>query len=264
MDVTKESFKVSTYPNIVVAVTETRTLNLALQVGTVSESVQVDSSTEQLQTESSALGHVTNEEMVENLPLVTRNYTQIIGLSPGVATDVTNAASLGRGGGNSTDEPFVANGGTGSDNNFQMNGMEINDLQGSGFFSGGVAVPNPDTIQEFKVQTGLYDAAYGRNAGANVDVVTKGGTNQFHGTLFEFFRNEALNANEYFRKLNDQPRQILRQNQFGFTFGGPVRKDKLFFFTSYQGTRQLNGIDVNCSSTVSTPPLTNDRSAAAL
>ena len=91
VDVTKESFKVSTYPNIVVAVTETRTLNLALQVGTVSESVQVDSSTEQLQTESSALGHVTNEEMVENLPLVTRNYTQIIGLSPGVATDVTNA-----------------------------------------------------------------------------------------------------------------------------------------------------------------------------
>jgi hypothetical protein len=264
IEVTKESFKVSTYPKIVVAVTETRTLNLALQVGAVSESVQVDSSTEQLQTESSALGHVTNEEMVENLPLVTRNYTQIIGLSPGVASDVTNAASLGRGGGNSTDEPFVANGGTGSDNNFQMNGMEINDLQGSGFFSGGVAVPNPDTIQEFKVQTGQYDAAFGRNAGANVDVVTKGGTNQFHGTIFEFFRNEKLNANEYFRKLNSQPRQVLRQNQFGFTFGGPIRKDKLFFFTSYQGTRQLNGIDVNCSSTVSTPPLTNDRSAAAL
>jgi hypothetical protein len=245
-------------------VTETRTLNVALQVGSVSESVQVDSSTEQLQTQSSALGHVTNEEMVENLPLVTRNYTQIIALSPGVAADVTNAGGLGRGSGSSGDEPFVANGGAGSDNNFQMNGMEINDLQGSGFFSGGVAVPNPDTIQEFKVQTGQYDAAYGRNAGANVDVVTKGGSNQFHGTLFEFFRNEALNANEYFRKLNNQPRQVLRQNQFGFTFGGPIRKDKLFFFTSYQGTRQLNGIDVNCSSSVSTPPLTNDRSAAAL
>ena len=264
VDVSKESFKVTTYPNIVVGVTETRTLNVFLQVGTVSERVEVNSSTEQLQTESSALGHVTNEQMVENLPLVTRNYTQIIGLSPGVATEVTNAADLGRGRGSSSDAPFVANGGTGSDNNFQMNGMEINDLQGSGFFSGGVAVPNPDTIQEFKVQTGQYDASYGRNAGANVDVVTKGGTNQFHGTLFEFFRNEALNANEYFRKLNNQPRQVLRQNQFGFTFGGPIRKDKLFFFTSYQGTRQLNGVDSNCSSTVSTPPLTNDRSAAAL
>jgi len=264
VDVSKQSFKVSTYPNIVVAVTETRTLNLGLQVGTVTESVQVDSSTEQLQTESSGLGHVTNSQMVENLPLVTRNYTQIVGLSPGVAADVTNAGSLGRGGGSDGGEPFVANGGSSMDNNFQMNGVEINDVQHSGFLSGGVAVPNPDTIQEFKVQTGQFDAAFGRNAGANVDVVTKGGSNEYHGTLFEFFRNEKLNANEYFRKLNDQPRQILRQNQFGFTFGGPIRKDKLFFFTSYQGTRQLNGVDVNCSSTISTPPLTNDRSAAAL
>ena len=264
LDVTKESFKVSTYPNIIVAVTETRSLNVALQVGTVSESVEVDAAAQQLQTESSALGHVTNSQMVENLPLVTRNYTQIVGLSPGVATDVTNAGSLGRGGGGTGDEPFVANGGSSMDNNFQMNGVEINDLQHSGFLSGGVAVPNPDTIQEFKVQTGQFDAAFGRNAGANVDVVTKGGSNQYHGTLFEFFRNEALNANEYFRKLNNQPRQILRQNQFGFTFGGPIRKDKLFFFTSYQGTRQLNGVDPNCSSTISTPPLTNDRSPAGI
>jgi hypothetical protein len=264
VEVTKESFKVSSYPNIVVAVTETRTLNLALQVGTVSESVQVDASAQQLQTESSALGHVTNSQMVEDLPLVTRNYTQIIALSPGVAADVTNAGGLGRGSGSDGDEPFVANGGSSMDNNFQMNGVEINDIQHSGFLSGGVAVPNPDTIQEFKVQTGQYDAAYGRNAGANVDVVTKGGTNSYHGTLFEFFRNEALNANEYFRNLNNQPRQILRQNQFGFTFGGPIRKDKLLFFTSYQGTRQLNGIDPNCSSNVTTPALTDDRSPAAL
>jgi len=264
VDVTKESFKVSTYPNIIVAVTETRSLNLALQVGTVSESIQVEASAQQLQTESSALGHVTNSEMVETLPLVTRNYTQIVGLSPGVAADVTNAGSLGRGGGSDGSEPFVANGGSSMDNNFQMNGVEINDLQHSGFLSGGVAVPNPDTIQEFKVQTGQFDAAFGRNAGANVDVVTKGGSNQYHGTLFEFFRNDALNANEYFRKLNNQPRQILRQNQFGFTFGGPIRKDRLFFFTSYQGTRQLNGVDANCSSTISTPPLTDDRSPQAL
>jgi 3-keto-disaccharide hydrolase/TonB-dependent Receptor Plug Domain len=256
---TKRAFR-----NYQLHIEETRTLNLELQVGTVSESVQVDASTQQLQTESSALGHVTNSEMVENLPLVTRNYTQIVGLSPGVAADVTNAGSLGRGGGSDGSEAFVANGGSSMDNNFQMNGVEINDLQHSGFLSGGVAVPNPDTIQEFKVQTGQFDAAFGRNAGANVDVVTKGGSNQYHGTLFEFFRNEKLNANEYFRKLNDQPRQILRQNQFGFTFGGPIRKDKLFFFTSYQGTRQLNGVDANCSSTISTPPLTNDRSAAAL
>ena len=264
IEASKEGFKLTTYPNVVVNVTEMEALNVRLQVGNVSESVEVDTTAEQLQTETSTLGNVTTRQMVENLPLVTRNYTQIIGLSPGVASDVTNAAGFGRGGGSNGEEPFVANGGTSNDNNFQMNGVPINDLQSSGSFSGGVAVPNPDTIEEFKVQTGQYDASYGRNAGANVNVVTRGGTNSYHGTLFEFFRNEALNANEYFRKLNGQPRQVLRQNQFGFTFGGPIERDKLFFFTSYQGTRQKNGIDQNCSSNFAIPGLTDDRSPAAL
>src|SRR5208337_465160 len=127
-----------------------------------------------------------------------------------------------------------------------------------------VAVPNPDAIEEFKVQTGQYDASFGRDAGANVNVVTKTGTNEFHATLFEFLRNDALNANEWFRNRNGEPRQVLRQNQYGMTFGGPIIKNKLLFFTSYQGTRQTNGVDPTCSTTFSTPPLTNDRSAAAL
>ena len=142
-----------------------------------------------------------------------------------------------------------------------MNGVEINDLQGSGHYSGGVATPNPDSIQEFKVQTSQYDASYGRNAGANVDVLTKSGTNSWHGNVWEYFRNEALNANDYFRNGTGEPRAILRQNQFGFTFGGPIIKDKLLFFTSYQGTRQQNGIDPNCSSSAILPVLTGtDRS----
>ena len=100
-----------------------------------------------------------------------------------------------------------------------MNGSGANDL-----FSGAlqVPIPNPDTIQEFKVQTGQYDAAFGRNAGANVNVVTKGGGNQFHGTAFEFFRNEDLNANDYFLNQAGLPRGVLKQNQFGGTIGGPV------------------------------------------
>src|SRR5262249_297709 len=167
VDVPKESLQVSHYPNIIVAVTETRTLNLALQVGTVSESVQVESSAQPLQTESSALGHVTNSEMVENLPLVTRNYTQIVGLSPGVAADVTNAGSLGRGGGSDGSEPFVANGGSSMDNNFQMNGVEINDLQHSRVLSGGGVVPHPHTIQEIKGRFGQIYAAVGRRCVAN-------------------------------------------------------------------------------------------------
>ena len=198
---------------------------------------------------------MTDSIVVESMPLVTRNFTQIIGLSTGVSSDVMNAGELGRGGGSNGSDAFVAAGGANNDNNFQMNGVEVNDFQQSGYFSGGVAVPNPDTIQEFKVQTGQYDASYGRDAGANVNVVTKTGSNQFHGTMFEFFRNDALNANEWFRNRNGEPRQVLRQNQYGMTFGGPIIKNKLLFFTSYQGTRQTNGVDPTCSTTFSTPPL---------
>src|SRR5215831_14651475 len=145
-----------------------------------------------------------------------------------------------------------------------MNGVQINDLQASGGFSGGVAIPNPDAIQEFKVQTGLYDASYGRNAGAIVNVVTRSGGNEFHGNVFEFFRNDALNANDFFRKKAGQPRGVLKQNQFGFTFGGPILKDKLLFFVSYQGMRQVNGIGNGAASNFSSPAFTDDRSRAAL
>lgn len=264
LNVSKNGFKSLTVANLQIIVTETATLNLRLEVGAVAERVTVEATAEQLQTESGTLGRVTSGEQVLSLPLVTRNYTQIISLNPGVAADVNDAGALGRGAMGNGGAPIVSNGGSINDNNVQMNGAAINDLQSSGTFSGGVAIPNPDTIQEFKVQTGQYDASYGRNAGANVDLVTKGGGNELHGAAWEFLRNDALNANTFFRNATAQPKPVLKQNQFGFDFGGPIRKDKLFFFTSYQGTRQRNGIDVNCSSSINTPALTDDRSAAAL
>ncbi len=128
------------------------------------------------------------------------------------------------------------------DNNFQLNGMSSNDLQGFRNASGGIPVPNPDTIQEFKVQIGQYDVTYGPNSRANVDVVTKSGTNSFHVSLFQFFRNEALNANDFLNNLAGQRKAALRENQFGFALGRPMKKDKVLFFTSYQATRQLNGV----------------------
>ncbi len=257
--ISKPGFANSEFPDIVVNVTQVTSASVNLMVGSSHETVQVQATGELLQTESSALGSVVTGEMVRNLPLVSRNYTQIITLAPGVASDVTDAGAFGRG-----TTTVVSGGTTSSENNFQMNGVEINNLQSSGSFSGGVAIPNPDTIGEFKVQTSQYDASYGRNAGANVNVITKTGSNQFHGSLWEFFRNEALNANMYFRKRSGQVRPVLRQNQPGFTFGGPIKRDKAFFFTSYQSTRQVNGVDPQCSSSLNTPPLTNDRSAAAL
>ena len=263
----KQGFKELVRTGVSIHVTETAVANLQLIVGANTEIVSITAEGALLDTEDAALGKVTDERIVSSLPLVTRNYTQIIGLSPGVSTEVTNASQLGRGAGSDAagENGFSVHGGPTSDNNYQMNGMEVNDLMGSGSFSGGIVVPNPDTIQEFKVQTGQYDASYGRNAGANVDLVTKRGSNAIHGSAFEFFRNDVLNANDYFLNLNDQPRSVIKQNQFGGSLGGPIVKDKLFYFGSYQGTRQRNGLGGGlCVSTVLSPPLTDDRSRAGL
>jgi hypothetical protein len=127
-----------------------------------------------------------------------------------------------------------------------MDGVAVQSMAGNGSANDGgiyvgIAVPNPDAIQEFKIQTSTYDAAYGRNPGANVNLVTKSGSNSWHGTAFEFFRNAQLNANDFFYN-RDNPdsrnhKQVLNQNQFGGVLGGPVKKDNLFIFGSYQGTR---------------------------
>jgi hypothetical protein len=258
IEATKTGFKTLVLTGIHVFVTETETVNVHLEIGTISQTVTVNAEATVLETESPSLGHVTDGEMVRDLPLVNRNYTQIVGLSAGVVTDVNDASDLGPGASsyNAANQGFSAHGGATSDNNYQMNGAQVNDLMGSAIFSGGVPIPNPDAIQEFKVQTSQYDASYGRDAGANVDVVTKGGSNGFHGSVFEFFRNDVLNANDFFLNAESAPRASLKQNQFGFALGGPVIKDKLLFFTSYQGTRQVNGLDTSaaCLSTFITPP----------
>jgi hypothetical protein len=264
LEFVKSGFKKSVKAGLRINVTETSRLDLELELGTVQEQVSVTAEAQLLQTESATLGRVTDRRLVSDLPLVSRNYTQIVTLSPGVSASVTNATELGRGSSGESQGNFRSHGAFARDNNFQMNGVQINDLQASGFFSGGVAVPNPDAIEEFKVQTGLYDASFGRNAGANVNVVTKSGTNEFHGTVFEFFRNNALNANDFFRNRAGQGRGVLKQNQFGFTIGGPVKKDKFLFFGSYQGMRQINGVGGGGTSSFFSPPFTDDRSKAAL
>jgi len=145
----------------------------------------------------------------------------------------------------------------------------VTDLQASSNASGGIPIPNPDAIREFKVQTGLYNASFGEHAGASVSLLTKSGTNIIHGSVFEFLRNNVLNANDFFRNRTGQPRPDLKQNQFGFTLGGPIRQNRLYYFGSYPGTRQTNGLAsgqarIACSANVVMPPITNNRSAEAL
>jgi hypothetical protein len=274
LQASKPSFAVLRGSGINITVAETRRLELRLPLATVVNKVDVSARPTMVQTDNSALGRVVNEAAVSGLPLVTRNFAQIAALSPGVTAGVFNAGELGLGGtalsqiAQSNDGIFV-HGDRSYDNNWQLDGISVSDVQGSGSGSGGIPIPNPYTIQEFKVQTGLYDAGYGRYAGANVSIVTKSGTNAYHGTIFEFFRNDVLNANDFFRNQTNQPRPTLKQNQFGFVLGGPIKTDKLFFFGSYQGTRQINGLAagqarIACASTLSSPPLTDDRTSAGL
>ncbi len=262
----KTGFELSTYEHITVVVTEAVKVNLQLQIGSQTQHVTVTANQSPLQTQDAQLGIVTDSRTIEALPLVTRNFMQIAALEPGVSSPVADASALGRGALSNEEGSggISSNGSNTNDNNFQVNGVEVNDLMGAGTFTGGVPTPNPDTLEEFKVVTAPYDASNGRNAGAQVNVLTKGGTNQFHGNLYEFFRNEDLNANSWSNNHVGAPRGVLRQNQYGGTLGGPIKKDKLLFFGSYQGTDQSNGIASGCSVTVLLPPLTNDRTAAGL
>jgi hypothetical protein len=272
--VSKPGFAQQLVAGLNIIVTETSQLDFHLKVGSVAESVNVSSESPIVQTNTVALGRVVNQTAVTGLPLVTRNFAQIADLSPGVVTGVSNAGELGSGGtalsqiDKSNDGLFV-HGSRSYDNNFELDGISVSDVQGSATASGGIPIPNPDAIQEFKVQTALYDASYGRYGGANISVVTKSGTDSYHGDLFEFFRNDVLNANDFFLNRTAQPRPPLKQNQFGFDVSGPIKRDKLFFFGSYQGTRQINALAsgqarTGCTVSLSTPPITNDRSAAAL
>jgi len=243
-------FQAVEVPSVTVNVTETQSLDSRLEVGTQSQQVTVEAEADVVQTTSATLGTVIAARTVTDLPLSTRNYINLISLSAGAASTVQNATAVGRG-----TTTTAVNGSSISQNNYQMDGATITDTNAGNGFGGGeggstgfMVLPNPDAIQEFKIQTSIYDAGYGRGSGASVNVITKSGTNQFHGSLFEFFRNTALNANDWFFKQAGKHRFVLNQNQFGGTVGGPVKKDKIFFFGSYQETKQINGSSTGASS----------------
>jgi len=234
-------FRAAEVPAVKVDVTETPVLDRSLEVGAQADAITVQAEAAAIQTNSSTMGTVVGSSSVTALPLTTRNYTNILGLSAGANASVNNATGLGRGA-----MEIAVNGATTAQNTFQMDGVSIvnyasNGIQGQSATYATFGVPNPDTLAEFKIQTSLYDAGYGRNPGANVNVVTKSGTNGFHGTAFEFFRNTDLNANDFFRNRSGGSKLVLNQNQFGGVIGGPIQKDKLFFFASYQQTWQKNG-----------------------
>jgi hypothetical protein len=258
LQIAASGFQTYVLDNIEVRITEYSVENASLAVAGGSQSVTVSAAPPLIQTDSVDTGRVVDEQQLRQLPLPTRNYTQILGLSPGAMENLPDNTDLGRG-----DLDFYVNGQRDTSNNVVMDGTIITSPGTNSTPS--LAVPSPDSLQEFIVQTSMYDATQGRNTGGNLAVVTKSGTNQFHGNVFEFFRNSALNANEYFLNQTGIPRPVLNSNQFGGTLGGPIKKDESYFFLSYEGTRQRNGASPNSLTTLFIPQgLTNDRSTATL
>ena len=259
-------FRTAEIGAVTVNVTETPVLDRVLEVGAQAEQITVDAQVETLQTATSTLGTTVGTRTVTELPLSSRNYTQILAMSAGTNTGANNATAFGKG-----TQDMSVNGNDPGQNSFQMDGVNINNWANSGSANDaslytGIAVPSPDAIQEFKVQTSTYDASYGRNPGANVNVVTKSGTNQFHGTAFEFLRDTIFNANDFFYNRNNpnssSVKQVLNQNQFGGVVGGPIIRNKLFFFASYEGTRQKNGVSSSGFTSANMPPIpAGDRNA---
>jgi len=257
-------FQTANVSGVTVNVGDTPVLNRQLQVGQQTEVVTVESTAEAVQTASSTVGSVIASRTVTDLPLSTRNYVNLLSLSAGANSDIGNAAQGGKG-----SISISTNGASSSSNNYQMDGVSISSFSGIsnlqeavGSTRGGIAIPNPDSIQEFQVQTSTYDASFGRNVGASVNVVTKSGTNAFHGAAWEYLRDTIFNANDYFFKQTQISRGfpnkqgVLNQSQFGGALGGPVKKDKLFFYTNYQGTRSKNGANsTGQTASISNAPL---------
>ena len=225
-------FKKDLHKGIALDVNQVITLNMTMQLGAAQEVVDVTSEAPLVDTTSTQLGAVVNNRSVNELPLNARDTYQFLQLQPGVQSQLGSSGGTFYG---SDDAGAVSvNGGRGRANNFSVNGGDANDQ----FVNLPTIQPTPDAIEEFRVISNTFDAEYGRNSGAVVNVITKSGTNQWHGDVYEYFRNTVLNAKGFFNTVKPQE----NQNQFGGTFGGPIRKDRTFFFVSYEGRRVRQGI----------------------
>jgi hypothetical protein len=222
-----------------------KVLNVKLTVGQVNEQVQVSSSAVQLDTGSTQMGQVISAETMTSVPLVTRSYTDLLALQPGVSP-VSSGLAGGQGGqfsatgftftpvsGDLNAGNLSVNGQREADNGFLLNGTTVQEFA----FSGTAIIPNLDSISEFRILTNNFDAEYGNYSGGQINVVTKAGGNQFHGSTFEFLRNTDLDARNFFATERDD----YKQNQFGGTIGGPIKHDSVFFFGDYQGNRVIIG-----------------------
>jgi hypothetical protein len=227
--------------NIRIDVDSKINLNFKLQIGNASESITVSGNDVGINTSDASVGTVMDPEKVQNLPLNGRQVYSLLSLVPGVKNYATTGASQANG--MNETNAYSINGQSGNYNQFALNGAPASQQGGGGSGSWNIA-PNLDAVEEFKVMTNTYDAQYGREAGGTVNTVLKSGTDRFHGTAFDFWRNSVLDSNYYQLNQAGQPRAFHNQHQFGGTVGGPILKQKLFFFASFEGWREVHPVPV--------------------
>jgi hypothetical protein len=297
----KDGFKTEVHSQILVQANRTATVNSSLEVGSVSSQVTV-SATPLLNETDTTIGYVLSSDLIQSTPLGTGSFTQLAILSPGVSADMLGGSGANSGLGN---QNIWANGQRDTSNSFSFNGVNANNIfngksssqvganrfvlstgesfgpsnGGGGDIQTNMSVYNAigqglpsapqETLEELRVDTAMYDASQGANSGAHIAQITKSGTNDYHGQVYEYFQSDKMNAAPFFRnddptliQLGDQ-RPALHYNRFGGTIGGPIIHDKLFFFAAYQGIRVTDG--TYADSLVAVPPdLTNDRTAQGI
>ena len=253
VEIEATGFKRFTEDGVQVQVGVATRVDASLQIGSVAQSVVVTTEAPPLQTDSASLGTTIGQEEVESIPLSGRNVNNMLTLVPGVVAQgdtygnaVSNQAAGARtnsiGFGN-----YAIGGGFGNQSQFYVDGVPSNGPANNL----NSYIPSQDVVQEFRVVTNNVPAEYGNYAGGVVNITTKSGTNSFHGTAYEYLRNKVLDANDFFSNLNGLPRAPLVQNQFGATIGGPIRKDKTFFFFGWE--REVIRSTADAISTVPTP-----------
>ena len=241
-------FKTFRRTAIVIDANSAVTVDVALQIGSVSEEIEVRSDAVRVETQSTQMGEVITGTRMTEVPLNGRSYTDLLSLQPGVVPAAYGAQAAGL---NQRSPSYGLNAGNQSvngqretSNGFMVNGANVEE----GRNNGAAIIPNLDSISEFRIITSNFDAEYGNYSGSQINVATKSGTNEFHGTGFEFFRNTDLNARNFFNPgvgPDAGPKGAFLQNQYGGTLGGPIVKDKAFLFVDYQGTQITQGVPVN-------------------
>ena len=236
----KAGFQTALHPAFTLVLNQVGRIDVQLKVGQVTETVQVESTAPVLKTEATQVDTIINAATNDNLPLASRNYVQLTLLAPGAVSTDPSSFNNGNNTGGYGGRPLI-NGNREQSNNFLLDGMDNNQVSDNllGY------TPAPDAIQEFNLITNNASAEFGNFEGGIVNATIKSGTNSFHGDVWEFFRNDKLNANSWSNNFNGAAKDKLRWNMFGATLGGPAIKNKLFFFMDYQGQR----FDIPSSST---------------